>query len=1379
VRVRSLATGLAVVLVLSMATLPVSTAAPVDRMDEAVRAAAGVVVSQSKASVPVKTDDRGRVLVYVDGDLNSVRTAVKVLGGAITDQDATKVRAAISPTALQNLAKVKGVKEIRRPDQAVELIVSEGVQPSGAQAWHGNGHKGAGVKVGIIDTGFGRLEEVQANGELPQTIVHDGQCGAEHSSSHGTTVAEIVHDMAPQAQLFLACVQDAMGFDDAAQWLKNQDVDVVNVSIGFPGTGRGDGTSAAGQSVAMLRNNGITVVAAAGNEGLQHMSGQTVDPENNGWMNIEGDAEALQFSGRGEITAELRWDAWPATNDDLDLFVVRGSDKPSGPNDTRIVARSTRPQKATPGGMTPVEMVTFTGEPHMSVFVQTHGVQPQRYDITLHGQVTGLSYTEPAGSIIEPAASPYAIAVGAIRPANAAAGSVESYSSRGPTIDGRIKPDVTGFAEVTTYSRPTATGTSVAAAHVAGAAALYKGANANLDPAELEAALLDSSTRLTRDNVLGHGVVNVGPPRLPQPPPGSGFTAPAQSRRVFDGQLRQDQTVTVRIPDLPADTQAVALNVTGTSTARTDVEVFADVPVGAPAMTLIPQKAKSVLTIATLHPVDKVVRIRNQAGDTQVQADLVGYFGLSQAMTYFPLQRATRLQQPSPTIGEGQANARALPVRGVNGVPTGAMAVSVTVTTTAAKATDVKVYGRNWPNTATFNARPGEELTYQTIVPIGDDGAIRVGSEAGAVDVTVDVNGWFAAGDGARYMPLRHAATVLSTVTGTSSHKKPFAAKETRELKVTGWPRIPGNATAVAMSLQAPRAESRSQLSIAPREWWPGTTSLTVEAAEFTCDAEPGWAPASTAMITSLGPSGTVKLRNNVSEIDARVVVNGYFTGGTAVAPEAAPIPVAHWKFDEGSGTSARDSAGSHHATMRGGAGWTDGVQGKAAWFDGGQRDAATGSSVVRTDQSFTVSAWVYLTNRNGAYLLGQDGNRASGFILEYLDRSFGDSWFFSAINADQDNSPAHRAQSRSLPAINTWMHLTGVHDAERREVRLYLDGTLVGVQGNVTTFQANGEFTIGSAKYNNSRAYLPGGVDDVRVYGSALKDNAVRDLYASYGVMPSVSMVPRGEPPNWYGWDTLDGKITGTPAVASSRTGRIDVFANGTDNKLYQRTYDGSWSAWTPIGDALASDPAVVSWGPGRFDLFARGEQDAVYHKAFDGGRWHDWVSLGGKIKFAPAVSSWGPGRLDVFAVGTNDELHHMAWDNGWHPWHSLGGGVSATPAAVSWGPNRIDIFVRGMDDTLFHMAWAGQWYPWHGLDGKLKTGPTVASWGPDRLDVFVLGMDDAVHQKAWNTNAWFGWYRIGGRLRSAPAAVSWGHPRIEMFARGITDKVCHLSYG
>jgi hypothetical protein len=100
---------------------------------------------------------------------------------------------------------------------------------------------------------------------------------------------------------------------------------------------------------------------------------------------------------------------------------------------------------------------------------------------------------------------------------------VESFSSQGPTIDGRIKPDIAGPDGVSsgTYGSSPACngagfyGTSAAAPHVGGAAALVKQANPSFSPAQLQSFLVDRAVDLPpvgRDNGTGSGKLSMGQP---------------------------------------------------------------------------------------------------------------------------------------------------------------------------------------------------------------------------------------------------------------------------------------------------------------------------------------------------------------------------------------------------------------------------------------------------------------------------------------------------------------------------------------------------------------------------------------------------------------------------------------------------------------------------------------------------------------------------------------------------------------------------------------------------------------------------------------------------------------------------------------------------
>jgi hypothetical protein len=134
-----------------------------------------------------------------------------------------------------------------------------------------------------------------------------------------------------------------------------------------------------------------------------------------------------------------------------------------------------------------------------------------------------LEYQVPGGSVTEPGSSPSALAVGAVCWQGS---ELEPYSSQGPTIDSRVKPDLVGPDSVSSFTfgpfsacgSSGFAGTSASTPHVAAAAALVKEANPAFGPAELQAYLEDHAVDLGapgRDSVFGRGQLMLGAaPRL-------------------------------------------------------------------------------------------------------------------------------------------------------------------------------------------------------------------------------------------------------------------------------------------------------------------------------------------------------------------------------------------------------------------------------------------------------------------------------------------------------------------------------------------------------------------------------------------------------------------------------------------------------------------------------------------------------------------------------------------------------------------------------------------------------------------------------------------------------------------------------------------------
>ena len=487
-------------------------------------------MSRAAARVGAKV----RVVVRARQSGSAAAAAVGAAGGTAILRAGRLVEALVPPARLAGLAHTPAVAQVRAPDLVVPQSVDEGVPFSGADAWHNAGIDGSGAKVAIVDVGFAGYQALEGTA-LPASVTPDDRCDgnlatpvAGGGSDHGTAVAELVHQMAPGAQLYLICVDSEVGLALAEQDAAAYGVKIINSSLAFfgPDVGRGDGSGGPGSPdavVARARADGILWVNAAGNYDENHWSGHftpdSSDPQlNDFWYGNPYDQ--VQIASGEQACVVLTWDDWPVTTEDYDLYLFRDGDG-------SLVGSSTNDQS---GGLSaPEEDLCYTNtdattETFDIVVANYDAVGSPRLDLYYLGS-SALGYSGGGGSVPDPASSPDALTVGAAcwRNPNVQQ-DLEYYSSFGPTVDARTKPDLVAADHVSTATYGDATagcmsgfsGTSAAAPQVAGAAALVLQKQPGLDPASLTAAIearaLAALGGTTEDQKFGNGLLTMGPP---------------------------------------------------------------------------------------------------------------------------------------------------------------------------------------------------------------------------------------------------------------------------------------------------------------------------------------------------------------------------------------------------------------------------------------------------------------------------------------------------------------------------------------------------------------------------------------------------------------------------------------------------------------------------------------------------------------------------------------------------------------------------------------------------------------------------------------------------------------------------------------------------
>jgi len=424
--------------------------------------------------IPVILEPRADVSPH---DMDPKR--IEALGARVDAVSESFLRVLVLPRDVRRLAGLPEVRLVRSPTIATELgtglggIVSESVSLTGAASLQQFGITGSNVKAAVVDLGFQGLASAIAAGELPDNTISVDFTGTgiETTTPHGVAVAEELVDMAPGVQLYCLKIGDEVDLQNAAAYLRTNGIRIANHSVGWVLASYYDDTGPINQIIDTSHDSdGVFWSVAAGNEAQGHWRGPWTDPDGDGFLNFAPSANTLPLGlGDGTITVFLNWNQYGDSVTDLDLYVT---DRTGG-----VAASSTNPQT---GVQAPVEAVSFRYDPGRAPYrvAVLHAAGPlPPLDITLFSFDNTFSGATAASSVMDPADAHGAVAVGAIPESSYANASpaLESYSSQGPTTDGRTKPDLCApdGTSTSTYGVLSSFGTSFSAPVVAGAAALW------------------------------------------------------------------------------------------------------------------------------------------------------------------------------------------------------------------------------------------------------------------------------------------------------------------------------------------------------------------------------------------------------------------------------------------------------------------------------------------------------------------------------------------------------------------------------------------------------------------------------------------------------------------------------------------------------------------------------------------------------------------------------------------------------------------------------------------------------------------------------------------------------------------------------------------
>ena len=253
-------------------------------------------------------------------------------------------------------------------------VASEGVKVIGADRWHAAGYTGQGMKVGILDQGFDGYRNLLGR-ELPSRVTTQSFVpGIEVDQtgiSHGAAVAEVIHDVAPDAALYLAYYDGGdVSMGNAVEWLLQQGVHIISHSAGglaapMDGTGRDD------ELVKLAADNGALWINSAGNNGTQIVFAANYTEASSIWLMDRDGANPHR------IRKIIGWDPTWSPNGEQILFASTDTDgtnqlfvmDKNGANKSRISSLPSIRGRSdwSPDGQ---RIVTYSGEAwHREVYI--------------------------------------------------------------------------------------------------------------------------------------------------------------------------------------------------------------------------------------------------------------------------------------------------------------------------------------------------------------------------------------------------------------------------------------------------------------------------------------------------------------------------------------------------------------------------------------------------------------------------------------------------------------------------------------------------------------------------------------------------------------------------------------------------------------------------------------------------------------------------------------------------------------------------------------------------------------------------------------------------------------------------------------------------
>ncbi len=409
-------------------------------------------------------------------------------------------------------------------------------------------------------------------------------------------------------------------------------------------------------------------------------------------------------------------------------------------------------------------------------------------------------------------------------------------------------------------------------------------------------------------------------------------------------------------------------------------------------------------------------------------------------------------------------------------------------------------------------------------------------------------------------------------------------------------------------------------------------------------------------------------LANYVSYASGRYSKGLKIDEDTTVGYPVGMVPedncVGFWRFNDGSGTTARDISGQgNDGTLKNGPQWVTGKEGRAIQFDGTDDnvDCGRSASLDITGYNITYEAWVYHQFTPGAHTYGN--------IL----RKFwsGGSWLRFELNSEWISfnlKGVGGCKGSTTLQPDTWYHIAGTYDGAR--MKIYLNGKLDGIATYSNPIESSAAISliIGAGDASGAEPWK-GKIDEFAVYN---RSKSADEIYYDYlaGAQQNFDR-KRGTlelwvRPNWDGNDGINHTIFFSGY--SSDNDSFFIYKSETNKLVFKTSNNRSKSQNNP-------SVSVSNW-----------ESNTWYHLAFTWDSGTKQIYIDGQLQASEVNNKMPDKTYPKVYIGTNPD-HNLYGINGtidelrisnvvrppadfrvYHPWGIYESAVFDATEPVQW---------------------------------------------------------------------------------------------------------------